>query len=151
MARRADCGTRRRGTHAPMDTQERTPVAVVTGASSGIGLELARQFADHGFDLVVAAEDDGIHRAAEELAGPDRLVTPVQVDLATTEGVRDLYRRARSTATGVIDVLAVNAGVGVGGAFVETDLEAHLALLALNVTGAVHLTHLVLPDMVARR
>ena len=69
------------------------PLAVVTGASSGIGYELAVQFAEHGYDVVVAAEDAAIERAAGDLrrdGGPE--VYPVRVDLATPEGVRRLAR-----------------------------------------------------------
>ena len=61
-------------------------LAVVTGASSGIGLELARQFAQHDFDLLIAAEDEGIERAAEDLRSSGVAVETAQVDLATPEG-----------------------------------------------------------------
>jgi len=124
------------------------PVAVVTGASSGIGLALAREFADHGYDLVVAAEDAGIHDAAEALGATGVDVTAVQADLATVEGVEALAGKV--LAGPAPEVLAVNAGVGVGGPFLDTDLQDHLRLIALNVTGAVHLTHRVLPILVAR-
>jgi short-subunit dehydrogenase len=124
-------------------------LAVVTGASSGIGFELSRQFAQHGFDLTIAAEDDGIEGAAAALRAAGADVTPVQVDLATAEGVTELFERARQLGR-PIDVVAINAGVAVAGPFVDTDLGDHLALIDLNVTGAVHLTRLVLPPMVAR-
>jgi uncharacterized protein len=127
-------------------------LAVVTGASSGIGLELARQFAEHGFDVVVAAEDEGIDAAASQLRSASavgREITPVRVDLATNEGVGDLARRIDALGRPV-DALAINAGVGVAGRFVETDLRAHLRLVHLNVTGAVHLAGVLLPAMVTR-
>jgi uncharacterized protein len=127
------------------------PLAVVTGASSGIGYELARQFAENGFDLVVAAEDAGIDDAAAKLArdgGPT--VTPVRVDLATEAGVEELY--ARITDTGrPVDAIALNAGVGQGGDFArETDLRDELTIVDLNVRSTVHLAKRVLPDMVRR-
>jgi uncharacterized protein len=125
------------------------PLAVVTGASSGIGLELARQFAQHGFDLLVAAEDNDIHAAAEELRENGGAVEAEQVDLATREGVDQLYRRIQSLARPV-DAIALNAGVGVNGPFLGTDLEDHLRLIGLNVTGVVQLSKYVLPDMVER-
>lgn len=94
-------------------------LAVVTGASSGIGLELARQFALNGFDLIVGAEDDAIHQAATELAGPRTSVEAVQVDLATSSGVDELY--ARITAGGrPVDAIALNAGIGAGGTSSKT-------------------------------
>jgi len=123
------------------------PLAVVTGASSGIGLELAKVLADNGFDLVLAAEDD-LEPAAADLRRRGTTVDPVRADLATHEGVEALVTRVGTTSP--IDVLAVNAGVGVGGPFLERALEEHLSLIALNVTGAVHLTHRLLPAMAAR-
>ena len=127
-----------------MEASDR-PLAVVTGASSGIGLELARQFRDNGFDLIVAAEDDAIHAAGEEL-GADA----VQADLATAAGVEELHERIRAAGRPVA-ALALNAGVGAGGAFATgTELEDELRLVDLNVRSVVHLAKLVLPDMVAR-
>jgi short-subunit dehydrogenase len=133
-----------------MEAQPR-PVAVVTGASSGIGLELAKLFAAANFDLVVTAEDDEIHAIAEGIRASRVDAEAVQVDLATEDGVAELNRRiGRPT-----DALALNAGVGAGGAFVstdvrETDLRDELRLIDLNVRSTVHLAKLVLPDMVAR-
>jgi uncharacterized protein len=125
------------------------PLAVVTGASSGIGLSLARQFVDHGFDVVVAAEDDGIHAAAAELAHSGRSVDPVQVDLSTPEGVEDLATHVANLGRPV-DAAAINAGVGVGGRFVDTELEDDLRLVDLNVRSTVHLTKLLVRPMAQR-
>ncbi|WBQ07937.1 SDR family NAD(P)-dependent oxidoreductase [Kribbella sp. CA-293567] len=129
---------------------ENQPLALVTGASSGIGLELARQFAAHGHDLLIAAENDAIEAVAVELrtAGPAPVqVEAVQVDLATSDGVQRLY-----TALGArpLGVAALNAGVGLGGAFAENDLATELKLIDLNVKSTVHLAKLILPDLVAR-
>src|SRR5436190_3580943 len=130
-----------------MDTTSPRPLAVVTGASSGIGLELARQFADHGFDLVVAAEDAGISAAAESLA---TAAEAVQVDLARSEGVEQLYSQIRRDGRPV-DAIALNAGIGAGGAFAtDTDLHDELKLVDLNVRSTVHLAKHVVRDMVAR-
>jgi len=128
------------------------PLAVVTGASSGIGLELARQFAEHGYDLLVAAEDAAITTAAEDLSGGSGvMVRPLQTDLATFDGVEALYRAIRSEARPV-DAIAINAGRGAGGDFTQdTDLRDELNIIDLNVTSTVHLAKRVLPDMVARR
>src|SRR3954469_4530324 len=93
------------------------PFAVVTGASSGIGYELARQFAEHGYDLLIAAEDAGIERAAEALrTDGGSTVQAVQADLATYEGVEKLYDAAVSAGR-PIDAVALNAGRGQGGDF----------------------------------
>jgi short-subunit dehydrogenase len=125
------------------------PFAVVTGASSGIGLELARQFVDHDFDVLICAEDTGIHTAVAELAGSGASVEPLQVDLTSYEGVETLY--AAIVATGrPLDAIALNAGVGRGGAFLDTDLADELSMIDLNVASTVHLAKRVLPAMVAR-
>lgn len=123
------------------------PLAVVTGASSGIGRALAAVLADHGFDLVLAAEDHGIHRVADVLGGSGLDVVGVQVDLATPQGVEALAEHVRAVGRPP-EVLCLNAGVGVGGPFVESDLEEQLRLIALDVTGVVHLARLLLPSMV---
>ena len=126
------------------------PLAVVTGASSGIGLELAKQFASNGYDLVVAAEDAELTGAARELEALGAGVEAVQVDLATDEGVDELHRRIQAAGRPV-DAIALNAGVGAGGAFVNgTSLEDELRIVDLNVRSTVHLAKHVVPDMVAR-
>ncbi|HVL84385.1 MAG TPA: SDR family NAD(P)-dependent oxidoreductase [Pseudonocardia sp.] len=128
--------------HAP------APLALVTGASSGIGLELATVMARNGFDLVVNAEDAGIERAAAALRGHGGTVHAVQADLRRPEGVEQLWTACG--AAGVLDVAALNAGVGRGGGFVETDLADELSIVDLNVRSTVHLAKLVLRDMIGR-
>jgi short-subunit dehydrogenase len=130
------------------------PLAVVTGASSGIGLELAKQFATNGHDLIVAAEDDELRSAADELRALGAQVDDLQVDLARDAGVDELYARITSAGRPVA-ALALNAGIGAGGAFAgpdgdRTDLAQELRLVDLNVRSTVHLAKLVIGDMVAR-
>jgi short-subunit dehydrogenase len=132
-----------------MDDMPQAPYAVITGASSGIGFELAREFAEHGFDLLVVAEDDGIDSAAGSLRSLGAKVESVRADLATYEGVESVYERVRASGR-PLDAVALNAGIGVGGAFAETELEDELKLIALNVTSVVHLAKRVVQDMVAR-
>ncbi len=125
--------------------------AVVTGASSGIGYELARQFVEHGFDVLVVAEDEGITNAAERLSRRDgSAVESLQADLATHEGNDKLYERIRSNGR-PLDAIAINAGVGVAGPFAQSDFSAQMNLVNLNVMSPVHLTHRVLKDMLSRR
>jgi short-subunit dehydrogenase len=127
------------------------PFAVVTGASSGIGYELARQFAEHGYDLLIAAEDDGIEPAAVALRGDGGpAVQAVQVDLATYEGVEKLYESIVGSGRPVA-AIALNAGRGAGGDFAsQTDLRDELNIIDVNVTSTVHLAKRVLPDLVDR-
>jgi short-subunit dehydrogenase len=132
-----------------MNVAERQ-VAVVTGASSGIGFELAKVFAEEGYDLVVAAEDEELQPAASELNQVGRGVEAVRVDLSRPEGVEALYEKI--TANGrPVDALCLNAGIGAGGDFArETSLTKELRLVDLNVRSTVHLAKLVLADMTAR-
>ena len=137
-----------------MDDISTRPFAVVTGASSGIGLELARQFAANGFELLIAAEDGELLAAAEELRAAGASVDAVQVDLAAPGGVEELYARIRACGRPV-DALALNAGIGAGGSFAgpdpkRTNLHDELAIIDLNVRSTVHLAKLVITDMVAR-
>ncbi len=122
----------------------------MTGGSSGIGLELAKQFAQNGFDVLIAADSDKVNTAAREIEALGAKVETAQVDLAKYEGVEQLYEKMRSSGRAV-DALAVNAGVGVSGDFArDTDLRDELNLIDLNVRSSVHLTKRVLKDMVAR-
>lgn len=132
-----------------MSTEE-SRFAVVTGASSGIGFELARVLGENGYDLLIAAEDDELDRAASELEAVAPSVEVAKVDLSQQDGVERLYQQATNSGR-YVDVLALNAGIGAGGAFAtETDLTQELRLIDLNVRSTVHLCKLVLADMVAR-
>ncbi len=130
-----------------MDTPR--PLAVVTGASSGIGRELAKQFAEHGFDLIIAAEDAELASAATELRGMGVQVEAVQADLATGGGVDELYRVVQ-TAGRPVDAAALNAGIGTSGAFADTDLGDDLKAVDLNVRSTVHLAKHLVRGMVGR-
>ncbi len=124
------------------------PLAVVTGASSGIGRELAALAAREGYDLVVVARREGrLATLADQLAGPAS-VTPLVADLASPDGVQRLLSHLDGQP---VEVLVNNAGVGGRGRFsVERDLQADLAMLALDVTAVVALTGAILPGMLDR-
>jgi uncharacterized protein len=119
-------------------------LAVVTGASSGIGYELARLCAEYGYDLIVAADEAGIHDVAEELATLDVSVESIEVDLSTTEGVDKLCEviGARN-----VDALLANAGHGLGGAFLDQGFEDARHVLDTNITGTIYLIHKLANDM----
>lgn len=126
------------------------PLAVVTGASNGIGYELAKQFAQNGFDLLVTATGPNIDQAAQVFEELGASVETVQADLATYDGVETLYSKIQATGRPV-EAIAINAGVGVGGEFShQTDLKDELNLINLNVVSSVHLAKRVVKDMVDR-
>jgi uncharacterized protein len=122
-------------------------LAVVTGASSGIGRSLAKELASRGYDLVICSEGERLDSAAQELQSMSVNVTPIHADLATREGVDELWRAVESQAR-PIDIACINAGVGVGGKFAETDLDAELNMVELNCVGLVHLAKHVVRHMV---
>ena len=132
------------------ETTTGRPFALVTGASSGIGLELARQFATNGYDVLITAEDAELATAEASLRGGDAQITAVQADLATYDGVEGLWA-AVTTAGRPLDAVALNAGVGVNGDFArDIPLDADLNLIGLNVNAVVHLAKRILPGMIDR-
>src|SRR4051812_34260161 len=123
------------------------PLALVTGASTGIGRALAREFVDHGFDVVVVADEDRIHDAVRDLRGSGNLVVPVRADLSTAEGVETVWSVVTSTGRAPA-AAALNAGPGVNGRFDQTPLDDDLRVVDLNVRSTVHLAKLVARSMV---
>ncbi len=125
--------------------------AVITGASSGIGLELARLFAHDGYDLVLVARSvDKLDRLGAELSQRHRIRSrTVGADLASPDAPAAIVEVLRQAAVGV-DVLVNNAGYGTSGPFATTDLRTELDLLQVNVVALTHLTKLLLPGMLAR-
>jgi uncharacterized protein len=124
-------------------------LAVVTGASSGIGLELARLFAAEGYDLVVVADEPEIFVAAEELASSGVDVEPAQLDLRGAEDIQSLYD-VISDGGRVPDAAVFNAGIGRAGRFVDGDIQRDLDIVDVNVRSTVQLAKLVLRDMADR-
>ena len=124
-------------------------LALVTGASSGIGKELADELAKRGYDLVVASSGERLAPAAEHFRSHGHRVIEATVDLATTDGVEELWRQVEALGD-QLDVACINAGVGLGGLFWETDLEKELNMVNLNCASTVHLAKYVTRQMVAR-
>lgn len=125
------------------------PLALVTGASSGIGLELALEFARHGYDLIVTAEDELLDDAVARLRAHGVRVQSVRTDLATSEGVENLLTELRTLGRPV-SAAVLNAGIGRGGAFLETDLAYLSRVIDLNVSSTVYLAHRLLSGMARR-
>ncbi|MDQ1230583.1 SDR family oxidoreductase [Sphingomonas sp. SORGH_AS_0879] len=120
-------------------------LAIVTGASTGIGYHLAACAAEAGYDLLIVADEPAIHTAASRLAAMGAQVQPVEADLATLEGVDTLLA---ATGGRRIDVLCANAGNSKGGPFLDQSLEDWRRSVDTNVTGTVYLLQRVLSAMV---
>jgi short-subunit dehydrogenase len=130
-----------------MESVSDRPLAVVTGASSGIGRELARCCAEHGYDLVIAADQPEIAQAAQELEAQGGRVEWVQTDLATEEGVSRLVQAVGGRP---VDALLANAGHGLGHAFLEQDFAAVRHVVDTNITGTIDLIQRLAAPMVER-
>jgi uncharacterized protein len=122
------------------------PLAIVTGASTGIGFELAKRCAKEGYDLVIAADEPEIEQAANSLrnGGGGTKVEVVQADLATTEGVDRLYAAVKGRQ---VDALLANAGRGLGHGFLDQDFAKARRVVDTNITGTIDLIYKVGNDM----
>src|SRR5579859_6896069 len=124
-------------------------LALVTGASTGIGFELAKCCAENGFDLVVAADEPDIQIAAQTFRDLGALVLAVQADLSTIQGVDKLL--AEVDASGQpIEMLLANAGRGLGGGFLDQDFNGVRLVLETNLLGTLYLLHRIGRDMRSR-
>jgi short-subunit dehydrogenase len=124
-------------------------LAVVTGASSGIGYELARVFIENGFDVVINSASNRLDQANDYLKDLGGKVIPIRADLADYDGVEEFWRGVEQLGRPV-DAIAINAGVGVGGKFAETGLDEEINLVRLNVEGTVHVAKRAVQHMVGR-
>jgi short-subunit dehydrogenase len=123
------------------------PLAIVTGGSSGIGLELARQFAEHGYDVAITGSSSKVDDAARSLRELGVEAYPHQADAATYDGVEGFWTFVQSLNRPV-EAAALNVGIGIGGAFLDNPLEDEFRLIAINITGTVHLAKRVVQHMV---
>jgi short-subunit dehydrogenase len=128
-------------------TTESRPFAIVTGASSGIGYELAAICAQRGFDLLIAADEPQIQDAATMLRSLGASVEALEVDLATIDGVDQLYAATQGRP---VSALLANAGRGLGRAFLDQDFAQVRRVIDTNVTGTVYLLQKVGRDMRAQ-
>lgn len=126
------------------------PLAVITGASSGIGYELAQVFAKNNYDLIVAAEDAEIVEAAEAFRVFGGVVEHIQTNLAAFKGVDALFQKIQAMNR-PIDTVVFNAGVGTSGEFHTIPMDEELNLIQLNITSVVHLAKHITKEMVAQK
>lgn len=120
------------------------PFAIVTGASTGIGYQLAKCCAENGFDLLIAADEPEIENAASTLRTSGTSVQALQADLATIEGVDKLCAAARGRK---VDALLANAGRGLGKGFLDQDWDDIRHVIDTNITGTTYLIHRIGRDM----
>ncbi|HLL19493.1 MAG TPA: SDR family NAD(P)-dependent oxidoreductase [Rubrivivax sp.] len=130
-----------------MHDRNQRPLALVTGASSGIGYHLARIAAERGHDLVIAA-DRPIDQAVNDFQSLGATVDALQVELASREGIDELLTALRGRP---LDVAIANAGHGLGGGFLEQDFSAVQHVIDTNITGTIYLLQRVARLMQAQR
>jgi short-subunit dehydrogenase len=118
--------------------------AVITGASSGIGYELAKRCVDEGYDVLIAADEPRIMDAANTLRGAGRQVDALEVDLSTIDGVDKLYAAIKGRQ---VDALLANAGRGLGHGFLDQDFDKARRVINTNITGTAYLIHKIGNDM----
>ena len=125
-------------------TANTRPLAIVTGASSGIGYELARCCAEQGFDVLIAADQPSIHAAAQDFRALGAAVEAIETDLATRDGVDKLYAATHGRP---VDALLANAGHGLGHGFLDQDFDEVQHMIETNITGTLYLIQKVGCDM----
>jgi short-subunit dehydrogenase len=126
------------------DMSATRPFAVITGASTGIGFELAKRCAREGYDILIAADENEIEKAATSIRSEGTEVQALQVELATTEGVDKLYAATKGRQ---VDALLANAGRGLGHGFLDQDFGKARRVIDTNVVGTVYLIHKIGNDM----
>lgn len=134
--------------HSETPDPEVRPLAVVTEASRGVGRELAKQLADHEFDMIVAAEDDELDATVTEVEERGTTVQGFVVDLATTDGVDELCAAIKADGRAV-EAMCLTTGPGLGDADSGDSLDHSLRHLKVDVASTVHLSRCVLDGMVA--
>lgn len=122
-------------------------LALITGASTGIGFELAHLAADNGYDLIVVADESLIEAAAADLRTRNVTVDAVEADLATLEGVDSLLAIIGNRK---LDIVCANAGRGLGHGFLDQQVADWRAVIDTNITGTLYLLQNLLPPMIAR-
>jgi len=127
---------------------EARALAIITGASSGIGYELAKCCVRHGYDVLIAANDPKIHEAAAHLKAMGARAETIEADLSTTEGVDKLLRAVGSRA---VDALLANAGRGLGRGFLDQEWDQVRHVVDTNIIGTLYLIQRIGRIMRARK
>jgi uncharacterized protein len=128
-------------------TPDPRPLAIVTGASAGIGYELAKCCAERRFDLLIAADQPAIYDAAQDFRVLGAAVEAIEADLATLDGVDRLYAAIKGRP---VEALLANAGHGLGHGFLDQNFDEVRHIVDTNITGTLYLIQRVGRDMRAR-
>ncbi|MCD7035691.1 SDR family NAD(P)-dependent oxidoreductase [Metabacillus sp. GX 13764] len=125
---------------------EQRQLAMITGASSGLGLELAKQFAQNGYDIALSGSSERVFEAAETIRGLGAEAYPHQADAAEYKGVESFWNFVKELDR-PLEAAVLNVGIGLGGPFAETKLEDELRLISINISGTVHMAKRVVQHM----
>jgi uncharacterized protein len=128
-------------------TPDPRPLAIVTGASAGIGYELAKCCAERHFDLLIAADQPAIYDAAQDFRVLGAAVEALEADLATLDGVDRLYAAIKGRP---VEALLANAGHGLGHGFLDQNFDEVRHIIDTNITGTLYLIKRIGRDMRAR-
>ena len=128
-------------------TPDPRPLAIVTGASAGIGYELAKCCAERHFDLLIAADQPAIYDAAQDFRVLGAVVEALEADLATLDGVDRLYAAIKGRP---VEALLANAGHGLGHGFLDQNFDEVRHIIDTNITGTLYLVQRIGRDMRAR-
>lgn len=125
-------------------------IAMITGASSGIGLEIAKRLGAQGFHLAISSSSSKIIEAKHALEKTGATVHAYQADASTYEGVENFWQFTKALGH-PIDIAVLNAGIGLGGAFIDNSFEDDKRVIDINITGTIHMAKRVVHAMVPRK
>ncbi|MCD8838556.1 SDR family NAD(P)-dependent oxidoreductase [Staphylococcus arlettae] len=125
-------------------------LVLITGASSGLGFELAKLFANDGYDVAMSGSSDRIYNSAREIEKLGVEAFPFQADASTYDGVENFWSFVEGKNR-PIDAAVLNVGISIGGAFLDNDLQEELKLIDINISGMVHMAKRVSQHMVANK
>lgn len=123
---------------------------MITGSTSGLGFELAKLFANDGYDVAMSGSSENIYNSAKEIEKLGVEAYPFQADASTYEGVEAFWKFVKSKNR-KLDSAVLNVGMSIGGSFLDNDLQEELKLIDLNIKGTVHMAKRVVRDMVPNK
>ncbi|SFG39183.1 Short-chain dehydrogenase [Halobacillus alkaliphilus] len=123
---------------------------MITGSTSGLGFELAKLFANDGYDVAMSGSSEDIYQSAKEIEKLGVEAYPFKADASTYDDVEEFWKFVKSKDR-KLDSAVLNVGIGMGGSFLENDLQEELKLIDINISGTVHMAKRVVQDMVPNK